>query len=54
MMNMMRKGQIQGVAKGDVRGQVALVARLLEWLSKKIEEGPLTFNFFLPCFCNTT
>ena len=28
MMNMMRKGQIQGVAKGDVRGQVALVARL--------------------------
>jgi transposase-like protein len=28
MMNMMRKGQIQGVDKGDVRGQVALVARL--------------------------
>jgi transposase, IS6 family len=28
MMNMMRKGQIQGVAKGDVGGQVALVARL--------------------------
>ncbi|HEY4387880.1 MAG TPA: IS6 family transposase [Ktedonobacteraceae bacterium] len=28
MMNMMRKGQIQGVAKGDVRGQIALVARL--------------------------
>jgi transposase, IS6 family len=28
MMNMMRKGQLQGVDKGDVRGQVALVAKL--------------------------
>jgi len=27
-MNMIRKGQVQGVKKGDVRGQVALVARL--------------------------
>lgn len=27
-MNMIRKGQLQGVNKGDVRGQVALVARL--------------------------
>jgi len=25
VMNMIRKGQVQGVAKGDVRGQVALV-----------------------------
>lgn len=28
VMNMIRKGQVQGVKKGDVRGQVALVARL--------------------------
>jgi len=28
IMNMIRKGQMQGVAKGDVRGQVALIARL--------------------------
>jgi len=28
IMNMMRKGQCQGVAKGDVGGQVALVAKL--------------------------
>lgn len=28
VMNMIRKGQVQGVAKGDVRGQVALVAKL--------------------------
>ncbi|GHO63948.1 hypothetical protein KSC_028400 [Ktedonobacter sp. SOSP1-52] len=28
MMNMIRKGQVHGVAKGDVGGQVALVARL--------------------------
>ena len=28
VMNMIRKGQVQGVDKGDVRGQVALVARL--------------------------
>jgi hypothetical protein len=27
-MNMRRKGQLQGVEKGDVRGQVALVAKL--------------------------
>jgi IS6 family transposase len=28
VMNMIRKGQAQGVVKGDVRGQVALVAEL--------------------------
>ncbi len=28
IMNMLRKGQVQGVEKGDVRGQVALVATL--------------------------
>jgi len=28
VMNMIRKGQVQGVDKGDVRGQVTLVARL--------------------------
>ncbi|GHO87582.1 IS6 family transposase [Dictyobacter formicarum] len=28
VMNMLRKGQLQGVAKGDVGGQVALVAKL--------------------------
>jgi transposase-like protein len=28
IMNMLRKGQVQGVEKGDVRGQVALVAKL--------------------------
>jgi hypothetical protein len=27
-MNMLRKGQVLGVDKGDVRGQMALVARL--------------------------
>jgi transposase, IS6 family len=27
-MNMIRKGQLQSVKKGDVRGQVALVAKL--------------------------
>ena len=28
VMNMIRKGQLQGVDKGDVRGQAALVAKL--------------------------
>src|SRR6266700_4784523 len=28
VMNMIRKGQVQGVAKGDIRGQIALVAKL--------------------------
>jgi transposase-like protein len=27
-LNMMRKGQLRGIGKGDVRGQVALVATL--------------------------
>ena len=29
-MNMIRKGQVWDVAKGDVKGQVALVAQLFE------------------------
>jgi hypothetical protein len=28
VINMMRKGQLQGMDKGDVRGQVALIAKL--------------------------
>jgi transposase-like protein len=28
MMNMLRKGQLKGIAKGDVRGQVILVNKL--------------------------
>jgi hypothetical protein len=28
MMNMMRKGQMQGVAKSDVGGQIGLAAKL--------------------------
>ncbi|GHO49779.1 hypothetical protein KSX_79420 [Ktedonospora formicarum] len=28
VMNMLRKGQLQGMTRGDVRGQVALVAKL--------------------------
>jgi transposase, IS6 family len=28
MMNMLRKGQVQGVGKGDVGGQIALIATL--------------------------
>lgn len=27
-MNILKKGQLQGVGKGDVRGQVALIAEL--------------------------
>lgn len=27
-MNMIRKGQVQGMEKGDVRGQIARVAKL--------------------------
>jgi hypothetical protein len=28
VMNMMRKGQVQGVSKGDITGQVTFIARL--------------------------
>jgi hypothetical protein len=27
-MNMLRKGQVDGVAKGDITGQVTFIARL--------------------------
>lgn len=30
VMNMIRKGQVHGVDKGDVRNQVALIAKLFE------------------------
>jgi hypothetical protein len=33
-MNMLRKGQIIGVEKGDSMKQVTLIAGCLEWLSK--------------------
>jgi IS6 family transposase len=28
VMNMIRKGQVKGVGKGDITGQLALIARL--------------------------
>lgn len=35
IMNIIRKGQVQRVAKGDRRGQVELVVSCSEWLSKQ-------------------
>ncbi|GHP00181.1 hypothetical protein KSF_102280 [Reticulibacter mediterranei] len=45
IMNMLRKGQVQGMKKGDVRGQVALVATLYGILAQEAVEW-LKANFF--------
>jgi transposase, IS6 family len=38
-MHMIRKGQMQGVNKGDVLGQVAFIATCLEWRPKVNKKG---------------
>jgi hypothetical protein len=54
MMNLMRKGHGQGVAKGAVGGQVALVAKRFGVIVSENRRGSLPFHFFLPRSCNTT
>ena len=34
-MNMIRKGQIQGVEKGDIQAQVEFGLKFLNWLLKR-------------------
>lgn len=46
VMNMIRKGQLQGVNKGDVRGQAALVARLFGVVTEENERGSAHVPFF--------
>ncbi len=46
IMNMIRKGQVQGVDKAEVRGQVALVAKLFGVVAQERLEGTLVPNFF--------
>lgn len=47
IMNIMRKGQVQGVEKGGMRGQVALVAKLFGLIAQERLSVPLIFRFFL-------
>jgi hypothetical protein len=50
VMNMLRKGQLQGVVKGDERGQVALIAKLFGVAAEEHLRGPLTLHFFSSAF----
>jgi hypothetical protein len=45
IMNMIRKGQIQGVAKGDVGGQVSLIATLFGVAVSTQQSKPLPPHF---------
>jgi len=47
VMNMMRKGQVQGVNKGDITGQVTFIARLFGVAAKHIRKGSLLAIAFL-------
>lgn len=40
-MNMIRKGQVQGAKRGDVRGQVALIAKLFG-VAAELNQGNLS------------
>ena len=54
-MNMMRKGQVRGVAKGDVREQVIMIARLFGVAGEAEQSESLPPSFYLPSIsCNTT
>src|SRR5450432_4608805 len=44
-MNMIRKGQLPGVAKGDVRSQIALISELFGVAAKKAGVAHPTLNF---------
>ncbi len=49
-MNMLRKGQMQGVEKGNITGQVTFIARLLEELLKGNMNGDLMLIAVLDAF----
>jgi len=54
-MNMLRKGQMQGVKKGDIPAQIALVATLFGGVaSTEPQEGSPCSLSFLQSLCNTT
>jgi transposase-like protein len=48
IMNMMRKGQLPGVDKGDVRGQVALIATLFGVAASTEQKEPNSVCWFSP------
>jgi hypothetical protein len=54
IMNMMRKGQVQGVDKGDIVGQIAWIAKVFGVAASMQREGHSMLILFLPHSCNTT
>ncbi len=53
IINMIRKGQVQGVEKGDVKGQVALIATLFGVAAYTQQAEPLPPHFVLFQFLAT-
>jgi IS6 family transposase len=54
IMNMMRKGQVQGVDKGVIVGQIAWIAKVFGVAAYMQREGHSMLILFLPHSCNTT
>jgi hypothetical protein len=52
-MNMMRKGQVQGVVKGNISGQVTFIASLFGGVISAEQKQAFTFIISSQHFCNT-
>ena len=53
-MHRIRKGQVQGVDKGDIVGQIAWIAKVCGVAAYMQREGHSMLILFLPHSCNTT
>ncbi len=51
---MIRKGQLQGVKKGDVEAKLPWLPSCLEWQPDWNEENPSRYSHLRHRFCNTT
>jgi hypothetical protein len=49
-MHRMRKGQIQGIEKGHIKGQVKFISQILEWLHEQLPRSLM----YPKIFCNRT
>ena len=54
IMNMMGKGHVQGVDKGDSVGHIAWIAKICGVAAYMQREGHSILILFLPHSCNTT
>jgi hypothetical protein len=53
-INMLRKGQMREVKKGDITGQISFIASLFGWLPKSNKKRGFSSSFSLVNLCNRT